>query len=112
MIESYRFGRMAIDGRFFTADLIILPNRILTNWWRKEGHLLCLDDLGEALKENPEALVIGTGALGMLKIEEEVRNYLREQKIEFLPAKTKKALVLFNEWAPRRKTVGAFHLTC
>jgi hypothetical protein len=112
MIESYHFGRMAIDGRTFTADLIILPDRILTNWWRKEGHLLCLDDLNEALKEGPDALVLGTGALGMLKIEEEVQRYLRERKIEFLPGKTKKAIDLFNEWAPRKRTVGAFHLTC
>jgi len=112
MIESYRFGRMTIDGKIFTADLIILPDRVLKNWWRKEGHLLCLDDLDLVLKENPEILVIGTGALGMLKIGDEIPINMRERKMEFLPAKTRTAVDLYNEWATRKKTVGAFHLTC
>jgi hypothetical protein len=112
MIEDYRFGRMVISSRVFTSDLIVLPDRILTDWWRKKGHLLCLDDLREALKEKPDVIVVGTGALGMLKIEEEVRRFAKEEKINLISSKTKKAVHLFNEWAQRKKTVGAFHLTC
>ena len=36
-IESYEFGRMAIDGKAYTKDLILLPDRILDGWWRQEG---------------------------------------------------------------------------
>ena len=112
MIESYRFGRMVIDGRTFTADLIILPDRIMTHWWRQEGHLLRLDDLKDALVEEPDILVIGTGALGMMKIDLEVKIHMERLKKKILFGKTKKAVDLYNEWSPRKKTVGAFHLTC
>jgi hypothetical protein len=35
-LEGYRFGRILVDGHEETRDLIVLPNRVLTNWWRKE----------------------------------------------------------------------------
>lgn len=112
MIDSYRFGSISVAGKAFTADLIILPDRILKNWRRTEGHRLSLDDLGEVFKEKPDALVIGTGAMGMLKIDTEVLSVLREQGIEFFSGKTKKAIQIFNEWTLRKKTAGVFHITC
>ena len=33
-IDHYEFGRIMIDGRQETKDLIILPDRVLRNWWR------------------------------------------------------------------------------
>jgi len=39
-IEAYRFGRISIDGRAYTGDLIICPDGIRTDWWRPEGHSL------------------------------------------------------------------------
>ena len=37
-IEDYRFGQMIIDGRTYTRNLVLLPDRVMANWWRKEGH--------------------------------------------------------------------------
>jgi hypothetical protein len=48
-IDHYEFGRIVIDGREETRDLIILPDRMVLNWWRQEGHALVVDDLGEVL---------------------------------------------------------------
>jgi len=42
MIEHYSFGRIVIDGKEYTKDLIIYPDKIRANWWRKEGHKLRL----------------------------------------------------------------------
>jgi len=56
MIDSYRFGRIVVDGVEYTRDLIILPGRVEGGWWREEGHRLGLGDLGEALAAEPEAL--------------------------------------------------------
>jgi hypothetical protein len=60
-IDHYEFGRIVVDGGVETNDLIILPGRVLRNWWRQDGHALVLDDLGEVLDELPSHLVVGTG---------------------------------------------------
>ena len=61
IIDSYQFGRIVINGKEYTSDVIISPNTINGNWWRKTGHELCLEDIADITTENPEALVIGTG---------------------------------------------------
>ncbi len=112
MIESYAFGRMDVDGRTYTSDLIIFPGRINDSWWRKSGHIVCLEDIEDVFKAEPEVLVIGTGFYGIVKVEEEVKSRARSQGIELIIEKTKKAVQGFNEFAPKKKTIGAFHLTC
>jgi hypothetical protein len=66
-IDQYEFGRIVVDGREETRDLIILPGRVVRNWWRRDGHALVLDDLAEALDELPSHLVMGTGAAGRMR---------------------------------------------
>jgi len=112
MIESYAFGRMDVDGRTYTSDLIIFPGRINDSWWRKSGHIVCLEDIEDVFKAEPEVLVIGTGFYGIVKVEEEVKRRARSQGIELIIEKTKKAVQSFNEFASKKKTIGAFHLTC
>jgi len=51
-IEHYDFGRIVIDEVSFNKDVILLPDRIISNWWRKEGHRLCMDDIKEVLDYN------------------------------------------------------------
>jgi hypothetical protein len=61
-IEEYRFGRIVIDGDVQTRDVILLPDRIVRNWWRADGHKLVMSDLDDVLEELPEHLLVGTGA--------------------------------------------------
>jgi hypothetical protein len=56
-IDHYEFGRIVVDGREETSDLIILPGRVVPSWWRRDGHALVLDDLVEVLEELPPHLV-------------------------------------------------------
>ena len=44
-IEGYRFGNIRVDGTEQTRDVIVLPERVVTNWWRADGHRLVLADL-------------------------------------------------------------------
>jgi hypothetical protein len=112
MIESYAFGRMVVDGQAYTSDLIIFPKKINTSWWRKSGHRLCLEDLEDVFEEEPEALVIGTGFNGLMKVDEEVKGKARAKGIALFIEKTEKAVQNFNEIASKKKAIGAFHLTC
>lgn len=114
MIESYDFGRISINSETYTKDVIIFPDRVQANWWRKEGHLLQLEDLKNAVEEvEPEIVVVGRGKFGVMKISSEVQNFLQSKHIALHAEKSDKAVELFNEFAGSGKRVlGAFHLTC
>lgn len=111
VIESYSFGRMVIDGRTYTSDLIIAGDEVFPNWWRKEGHRLQPEDLKTAVDSKPDVLVIGTGAYGIMTVPEETIKYLEEAGIEVICQPTGQAVELFNKITDRKKA-AAFHLTC
>ena len=112
MIEAYSFGTMVVDGETHTADLIVLPGRVLARWWRRKGHELGPGDLEAVLEAKPEVLVVGTGAYGAMQVPPEVRERLEKEGITLIVLKTGKAWTRFNELSGERKVAGAFHLTC
>ena len=112
MIDSYQVGEVVVDGAPYTEDLIVLPDRVLPNWRREDGHLLRLGDLREALAEKPEVLIIGTGANQCLRVAEEVTAHTRAADIELLVFDTRGACRTFNALIGRRRAAAALHLTC
>lgn len=110
-IETYRFGRMEIAGTAYNADLILFPDRILSPWWRIEGHLLQKDDLASVFDERPDLLIVGTGYSGMMRVPSVTVKSLEALGIRVITAKTGDAVELFNEEKTVRKA-AAFHLTC
>jgi hypothetical protein len=112
MIERTEFGRMEVNGVLFTADLIILPQRILAPWRRQEGHRLFLADFGTIFEEDLQAVVVGTGFFGRMRVSEEIRRAAREKGLELHIGKTRQAAALFNTFSGQKRTAGAFHLTC
>mgnify|MGYP001544357303 CR=1 FL=1 len=111
MIDSYEFGFMVIDGRTYTNDLIILPDEVMSGWWRREGHGLHPEDCVSIIAVKPKTLVMGTGAYGVLKVPESTTKWLAEQGIELIAQKTGEAWKTFNRLSAP-DVVGAFHLTC
>jgi hypothetical protein len=110
-IQKYEFGSIVIDGKTYTSDVIVFPDRVRDRWWRKEGHRLDVDDLEEVLEFRPEVLVVGTGYSGLMEVPEETLRYLEMKNIEVHVAPTREAVRIFNGLEGRR-VVGAFHLTC
>lgn len=110
MIESYDFGRIVIDGRTYTSDVIIFPDRVMDNWWRKDGHNLDIEDLKEVIEFGPETLVVGTGYSGIMKVKDETREFLESKGIKVIVKKTGEACDILNSLGTN--CVGAFHLTC
>ncbi len=112
-IEGYRFGEMVVSGQRYHRDLKIINDRVVPNWWRKEGHNLCLDDIRDILDAGCEILVIGTGAYGVMEVPESVKKAVRERGLAIEVYPTAKAAERFNELVAKGKRVaGAFHLTC
>ena len=112
MIDSYDFGRIVINGRTFASDVVMFPDRVEGNWWRREGHTLSVDDVKELVKAKPEVLVVGTGYSGMMKIHPQTEQYLRSSGIELMAAKTEEACRTYNDLSKSRRVVAALHLTC
>jgi len=112
VVDSYRSGKIVIDGKNYINDVIILPDGVYANWWRKEGHRLCIDDLNEALKANPKILIIGTGTQGFMKVPQDVKDFLRHEDIEVHIKKTNEAVALYNQLNKQTRVVAALHLTC
>ncbi len=112
MIDSYEFGRIVINGKRYSNDLILFPDKVKDGWWRKEGHQIHIEDLKDVLKVKPEVLVVGTGYSGLMTIPPVTRKYVESEGIEIISQKTKEACETFNRLIKSRKVVAALHLTC
>jgi hypothetical protein len=111
-IEEYSFGQITIDGREYDKDLIVLPDRVISNWWRERGHTLGINDLGAVLLEKPEVLVVGQGAFRRMNVPADVVRKLEETGIEVIAQPTQEAIETYNTIKNKRKTAAALHLTC
>jgi hypothetical protein len=99
-IDHYEFGRIMIDGREETRDLIILPDRVVRDWWRRDGHALVLDDLAEVLGELPSHLVVGTGADGRMRPDPGTIQQLQDRGLTVEALPTSQAVRRFGELDP------------
>jgi hypothetical protein len=113
-IESYSPGRVVVDGVELHRDVIVLPDRVLTEWWRRDGHSLAMEDLDDVLEDLPERLILGCGHSSQLQPDPVVIEELRGRgvKVEALP--TDEAVERFAELEARNPAAvaAALHLTC
>jgi hypothetical protein len=110
-LEDYSFGRLVVDGEEHTKDVIVLPGRVVPNWWRKDGHSLVIDDLEEVLDELPERLIVGRGAHGRLRPHPAVLEELRDRGVNVEVLDTADAVERYRE-SDEARTAAALHLTC
>jgi hypothetical protein len=113
MIKFYDFGQISINGVVYKKDVIVTGEKAIAGWIRKEGHLLQVADIRQAIEEfAPEIAIVGTGYSGMMRVPEETRLYLQKKGVELFIEKTKEACDLFNALSKDRRTLAALHLTC
>ena len=112
-IDTYRFGEMVVEGVTYHNDIIVFPQYVLDSWWRKKGHEVHFEDLGEIWKQkDTEVLVIGKGEPGYMDINLETKKVLESRGVEVVVLPTKQAWKAYNTLRETRTVVGAFHLTC
>jgi len=112
-IEAYEFGRIVVDGRSYSADLILYPDRVQANWWRRAGHELCPEDIAEVLAGRPQVLVVGTGESGRMRVLPETEALLQERGIQLIALPTGAACRTYNQLrSTGSNAVAALHLTC
>ena len=110
-IQRYDFGHVTVDGEELTRDVIVLPGRVVANWWRDQGHHLILDDLAEVIDELPERLIVGTGAMGRMQPDPKAMWALEERGVHVESMPTADAVRRYGELDPEH-TAAALHLTC
>ena len=113
-IEGYRPGRVVVDGVEHTRDVIVLPDRVVSNWWRRAGHSLALEDLDDVIDELPERLVVGCGYAGRLEPDPGVVAALERRGTEVEALRTEAAVARYQELAATNPAAiaAALHLTC
>ena len=112
-IDDYSFGRVSIGGKSFTADLIIFPDHVQENWWRKKGHYLQPEDLHSITATPCDLLIIGTGAHGGMKLSKAVEGWLHHSGIDWEKHRTQQACEHYNRrLAGGIQVIAALHLTC
>ena len=111
VLADYSFGHISIDGEEHNRDVIVLPSRVVANWWRKEGHELVAEDLADVIEELPERLVVGCGADSRMRPDPKLLGMLRERGIDVEALPTAEAVERYAELEPA-KAAAALHLTC
>jgi hypothetical protein len=111
-VQRCSFGTITVDGTTYTGDVVIYPGRVHSPWWRRQGHVLCIEDLEEVFLSGPEVVVVGTGHYGVMQVPDKTIEAVEARGIELHARKTPEAVTLFNALARRRKTVACLHLSC
>jgi len=111
-IDYFRFGLIAISGKKYTSDVIIFPNKVRSNWYRRNAHQLCLEDIAEVITEKPEVLIIGNGTSGLVKVSPGLERIIESQGIKVIVGTTANACRKYNETCHSKRVVAALHITC
>lgn len=120
VIEKYYFGSITIDGKTYNHDVEVRWTSEVLKWWRKESHLVDVEDVERALAHNPEVIVIGTGESGIAKITKRAKEEIEKRGIKLIINITGEAIKTFNliqkesekEGGKKTRVIGLFHLTC
>ncbi|PIW92046.1 MAG: hypothetical protein COY73_02630 [Candidatus Nealsonbacteria bacterium CG_4_10_14_0_8_um_filter_37_14] len=78
MIEEYHFGSIAINGKIYHHDVEVRWTGEVLPWWRRESHIIDVEDVRRAVEQNPETIIIGTGEMGIAKVTEEAKKFIKD----------------------------------
>ncbi len=112
-IERYEFGKIRVDGREYTNDLILHPDGVSSDWWRKDGHSLAPEDLTPLIDQvKPEVLIIGRGKNGAMTVPSSTKEWVEGKGIRFEAMPTDSAIELYRELVGDSRVMAGLHLTC
>ena len=113
MIEKFAFGKIVVNGTGYNGDIKIVDGRVVSNWWRKNGHQVDVSDVEDILAVQPEAVVIGQGDPGLMKASSRLREALEKQGIALIEDKTAGAIRTYNRLLKEgRRVCAGIHVGC
>jgi len=116
-INGTEFGKITVDNRTFSIDIIIMPNGDVmkrnikfADTYYGTHHMICKEELREIIEAKPQFFVIGLGQYNGCRLEESVKRVCEKNGIKLITETTPKAIKIFND-IPASKA-GLFHVTC
>lgn len=106
MIEEFSFGMFRIAGKTYYDDIKIINNKV-KSWQNRRGLEITLDNIKELVDSQPEILIIGSGASGLLKVPDEVKMNIMSHRIKLIVQKTTEAVATFNNAVKEGRKVAA-----
>jgi hypothetical protein len=110
-IDGVKFGELIVDGKIYYSDMIV--------WWdgdiefRKKSHVFAMPEFKKVLRRKPNAIVIGTGIVGIVKVPDDVRKITKGKKIKLFIDVSSNAIDIFNGLVKTsKKAVAIIHTTC
>jgi hypothetical protein len=77
--------------------------QVVSDWWRKSGHRVDVEDIADILESRPDIVVIGKGSPGLMKTSTHLRESLAANNIVLIEKKTSKAIEVFNKLSQEGK---------
>lgn len=120
MIESTSFGKVKVNGKVYTHDIVILPEGIVKREKQisksKHGtsHKFTKEEMENYLNliDRPiEDVIVGTGQYGKLNLLDETKELLRGKGIAWTEMKISE-LVRESFDVDRDKSIVIIHVTC
>jgi hypothetical protein len=75
--------------------------------WKRRGHQLCLEDIADVMTENPEVLIFGIGASGLVRVLPEAKQSLAGHCIKLIAGPTSEACNIYNQLCHSQRVIAA-----
>lgn len=116
-IDKTKFGSITIDGEKYNHDILIHLNGEVKKRKKKlskeqfgTSHIISLAEAKFVYESGAEALVIGSGQSGLVRLSDEAAVFFQQKhcKVELLP--TPEAIAHWNKL--KKSAIALFHVTC
>ncbi len=110
-IDCVRFGEITIDGKTYYSDVRVFWDGKVE--MRDKSHVFGVEEFTPLLEKNIEALVIGTGIHGVMKILPEVEEIAENKGVKVFCDVSERAADIFNGLVrDGKRAVAVIHTTC
>lgn len=116
-IDGFNFGFIIIDGKQYVHDVLILPDGTIKEREPGRGrigsHSITINEIANLHNMHADVIVIGTGAVGNVKLAEEAEGYLDSFNFNPVILPTALAVEKYNlETSLGKRVGGLIHITC
>lgn len=114
-IHRAGFGWLNYGGKIYEHDRVLHQDGISPVWWRNRRHWFDLDDAMAIVdRHRPELLILGTGWMGMMRIDlDALTAGLARAGVTFQAHRTPDAILLYQRAFQQGIQVAAgLHVTC
>lgn len=105
MIEEYKYGMFRVDGKMHQDDLILIKDRV--RFWECDEQKIDKIHIEPILQAQPDFLIVGLGAGGLVSLTERAKEALRFNRIPFVEKKNPEACTLYNNALKEGRNIAA-----